>query len=133
MRRPSPGCTCVARARTRAVASPARLATMLPNKSCEPPQCRDGAGGIKLLVTQSTSDERRLTLELNGRAIEDMAWTYPDADGEHADRYDDPVPVQGQRHVLVGPYRRSGGPRYRLELPISDSGMHQNAEPFVVL
>jgi len=35
--------------------------------------------------TQSTPGERRLTLELNGRTIEDIAWTYPDADGEHTE------------------------------------------------
>jgi len=34
--------------------------------------------------TQSTPGERRLTLELNGRTIEDIAWTYTDLDGERA-------------------------------------------------
>ena len=34
--------------------------------------------------TQSTPGERRMTLDLNGRTIEDIAWTYTDLAGEHA-------------------------------------------------
>ena len=33
---------------------------------------------------QSTPGERRLTLELNGRTIDDIAWTYTDDNSEHA-------------------------------------------------
>jgi len=33
---------------------------------------------------QSTPGERRLTLELNGRTIHDIAWTYTDDNSEHA-------------------------------------------------
>jgi uncharacterized protein (DUF427 family) len=38
--------------------------------------------------TQSTPGEQRLTLEMNGRTIEDIAWTYADVDGEHAELRD---------------------------------------------
>src|SRR5437667_4773255 len=46
---------CVARGLTRAAASPAHQATMPPGKSCEPPQCRDDAGGKKPLMTQTAT------------------------------------------------------------------------------
>jgi uncharacterized protein (DUF427 family) len=39
---------------------------------------------LRPAVTQSTPGERRYTLQLDGRTIEDVAWTYVDQDGEHA-------------------------------------------------
>src|SRR6266851_3221566 len=38
--------------------------------------------------TQATPGEQRLTLEMDGRTIEDVAWTYADVDGEHAELHD---------------------------------------------
>src|SRR5712692_884400 len=55
MRRRLPGCTCAARARTRAAASPAPRATMRQDNSCERPQCRDDAGGNRPPVTQTAT------------------------------------------------------------------------------
>ncbi len=39
---------------------------------------------LRPVETQSTLGEQRLTLELNGRTIDDIAWTYTDDNGEHA-------------------------------------------------
>jgi uncharacterized protein (DUF427 family) len=39
---------------------------------------------LRPVETQSTPGEQRLTLELNGRTIADIAWTYSDDDSEHA-------------------------------------------------
>jgi len=38
--------------------------------------------------TQSAPGERRYTLEMDGRTIEDIAWSYTDLDGEHAELRD---------------------------------------------
>jgi uncharacterized protein (DUF427 family) len=38
---------------------------------------------LRPVETQSTPGEQRLTLELNGRTIDDIAWTYRDDDSEH--------------------------------------------------
>ena len=39
---------------------------------------------LRPVETQSTLGEQRLTLELNGRTIDDIAWTYTDANSEQA-------------------------------------------------
>jgi uncharacterized protein (DUF427 family) len=39
---------------------------------------------LRPVETQSAPGEQRLTLELNGRTIDDIAWTYSDDDSEHA-------------------------------------------------
>src|SRR5882762_4222765 len=40
---------------------------------------------LRPAATQATSGEQRHTLQMDGRTIEDIAWTYTDLDSEHAE------------------------------------------------
>jgi uncharacterized protein (DUF427 family) len=56
---------------------------------------------LRPVETQSTPGEQRLTLELNGRTIDDIAWTYSDDDGEHAALRSHIAFENSSRHIKV--------------------------------